>query len=89
MGNKPPELADIAFELKFNAKQMESQANKLETQEKNNRKKILDALKNGQTENAKIFAENVIRDKKEALNTRRFGVKMTALASKVEAAARS
>ncbi len=40
-------------------------------------------------ENAKVFAENVIRNRKEAINLRRFGVKMGALASKIESAART
>jgi len=40
-------------------------------------------------ESAKIFAENVIRNRKEALNLKRFGVKMGALASKLESAYRT
>ena len=40
-------------------------------------------------ENAKIYAENVIRNRKEALNLRRFGVKMGALSSKLESAHRT
>ena len=40
-------------------------------------------------ENAKIFAENVIRNRKEAINLRRFGVKMGALAAKLESAHRT
>ena len=40
-------------------------------------------------ENAKVFAENVIRNRKEALNLRRFGVKMGALAAKLESAHRT
>ena len=40
-------------------------------------------------ENAKIYAETVIRQRKEALNVRRFGVKMGALSSKIESAART
>ena len=40
-------------------------------------------------ENAKVFAENVIRNRKEAINLRRFGVKMGALAAKIESAART
>ena len=91
MGNKKskPDLMDVAIDLKFNAKQFEKQAQKLEKQEKAERKKVLDALQKNQTDNAKIFAENVIRQRKEAINTRRFGVKMSALASKVEGAART
>ncbi len=40
-------------------------------------------------DSAKIFAENAIRNKKEALNLKRFGVKMSALASKLESAYRT
>ena len=40
-------------------------------------------------ENAKIYAENVIRNRKEALNLKRFSVKMSAIAAKLEAAART
>ena len=40
-------------------------------------------------DNAKIFAEDLIRNRKEALNLRRFGVKMGALSSKLESAYRT
>ena len=33
-------------------------------------------MNKGDMESAKVFAENVIRAKKEAVNVRRFGVKM-------------
>ena len=40
-------------------------------------------------ESAKVFAETTIRNRKEMMSTRRFGVKMQALASKIEGAART
>ena len=80
---------DVAIELKLNAKMMDKQASKIEAQEKATRKKILTALNNGQTENAKIFAETAISTKKEAQNTRRFAAKMGALSMKIESAART
>ena len=40
-------------------------------------------------ENAKMFAENVIRNRKEAINLRRFGIKMGALSNKLESAHRT
>ena len=40
-------------------------------------------------DNAKIYAENVIRNRKEALNMKRFSVKMGALAAKLESAYRT
>ena len=44
MGNKQkkPDLMDVAIELKMTARQMERQSQKLEQQEKAERKKILD-----------------------------------------------
>ena len=60
-GKSKPDLMDVSIELKMNAKQMERQAAKLETQSKNERKKILDAMNKGQMDNAKIYAESVIR----------------------------
>ena len=91
MGGKTrkPDLLDVSIELKMNARTMEKQACKLEAQEKQERKKILEAMNKGQMENAKIYAETVIRQRKEALNVRRFGVKMGALSAKIESAART
>ena len=82
-------MMDVAIDLKLNAKMMDKQAAKIEAQEKATRKKILDALNKGQTENAKIFAETAISSKKEAQNTRRFAAKMGALSMKIESAART
>ena len=46
-------------------------------------------MNKGQKENAQIFAENCIRLKKEAISTRRYGLKMGALSSKIESAYRA
>ena len=68
MGNKQkkPDLQDIAIDLRMQAKSLERQAVKLESGEKAARKKILDALNKGQLDNAKVHAETVIRQKREA-----------------------
>ena len=79
-GKSKPDLMDVSIELKLNAKMLQKQADKLEAQQKAERKKILDAMNKGQMDNAKIYAETVIRQKREAINVRRFGVKMSALA---------
>ena len=86
MGSKKEktDLQDVSIELKLQAKMLEKQAQKIESTEKADRKKILDAMNKGQTENAKIYAENVIRLKKEAISTRRYGLRMGALSSKIE-----
>ena len=46
-------------------------------------------IKKGDLETAKVYAENAIRAKNEALSTRKFAVKMEALASKIESAYRT
>ena len=46
-------------------------------------------MDSGQMDVAKLHAETVIRNKKEALNVQRFGLKMSALAQKMESAART
>jgi len=38
---------------------------------------------------AKIYAENAIRQRKEALNVQRFSAKMSAVASKLDSAMRT
>ena len=58
---KKPDLMDVAIDLKMNAKMLEREATKLESKEKQERKKILDAMNKGQVDNAKIYAETVIR----------------------------
>ena len=80
---------DIAIDLRMQAKSLERQASKLEAGEKANRKKILDALNKGQIDNAKVHAETVIRQNREAKSVRRFGVQMQSLQAKIEGAART
>ena len=46
-------------------------------------------MNKGNMDSARIFAENVIRNRKEALNLKRFGIKMGALAAKLESAYRT
>ena len=53
------------------------------------RKKVIEYMNKGDVESAKVYAENVIRIRKEALNVKRFGVKMEALAGKCESAIRT
>ena len=61
----------------------------MDIKQKAERKKVLDAMNKNDLDTAKIYAETVIRQKKEALRVRSFGVKMSALAQKLESAART
>ena len=49
----------------------------------------MEALNQNKTEEAKMYAETVIRQRNEAIHVRRFGIKMQALSSKIESAYRT
>ncbi|KAL1409646.1 hypothetical protein Q8F55_003642 [Vanrija albida] len=79
-------LEKALFQLKFTAKSLQRQAkkaNKDETAEKN---KLKAALQKGNTEGARIYAQNAIRKKTEGLNLLRLASRIDAVASRVETA---
>ncbi|BEI89170.1 uncharacterized protein CcaverHIS019_0205320 [Cutaneotrichosporon cavernicola] len=79
-------LEKALFQLKFTAKTLQRQAkkaNKDETAEKN---KLKAALQKGNTEGARIYAQNAIRKKTEGLNLLRLASRIDAVASRVETA---
>ncbi|WVQ72286.1 hypothetical protein IAR50_001836 [Cryptococcus sp. DSM 104548] len=79
-------LEKSLFQLKFTAKSLQRQAkkaNKDETAEKN---KLKQALAKGNTDGARIYAQNAIRKKNEGLNLLRLASRIDAVASRVETA---
>ena len=86
---KEVDLIDVAVDLKMQSRMLKKQADRSRAAEAGERKKVLQYLRNGDKDTAKVHAEDAIRNKREALNTHRFGVKMQALAGKVEGAARA
>lgn len=80
-------LTDTVFQLRFCAKQLERLSKKAEKEQAAQQAKIKKALQQGNTEGAKIYAENAIRKKNEALNFLRMSSKVDAVRSKVQTAA--
>lgn len=74
------------FNLKFAAKDLERQAKKSEKSEKEEKAKLKKAIQKGNTEGAKIHAENAIRQKNQALNFRRMSARIDAVSSRVQTA---
>lgn len=74
------------FNLKFAAKDLERQAKKCEKSEKTEKTAIKKAIEKGNTEGAKIHAENAIRNKTNALSYRRMSARIDAVASRVQTA---
>jgi len=74
------------FNLKFAAKSMERQAKKCEKEEKTEKSKLKKAIQKGNTEGARIHAENSIRQKNQSLNFLRMAARVDAVASRVQTA---
>jgi hypothetical protein len=67
MGNKQS-LEEQVFNIRFTAKQLSKQHDKLMQQEKKDRLNVKKAVEAGDKERARIYAETAIRNKNQALN---------------------
>eukprot|EP01102_Stenamoeba_stenopodia_P003005 TRINITY_DN1293_c0_g1_i4.p1 TRINITY_DN1293_c0_g1~~TRINITY_DN1293_c0_g1_i4.p1 ORF type:complete len:193 (-),score=64.95 TRINITY_DN1293_c0_g1_i4:59-637(-) len=76
------------FNLKFTSKQLQRQSKKSEKAIKDEKLKLKKAIEQGNMDGAKIYAENAIRRKNEALNYLRLASRIDAVASRVETAVR-
>ena len=74
------------FNLKFAAKELERHSKRSEKQERVQKLKCKKAIQNGNVEGARIYAENAIREKNQALNFLRMASRVDAVASRVQTA---
>eukprot|EP00002_Diphylleia_rotans_P006668 TRINITY_DN16029_c0_g1_i1.p1 TRINITY_DN16029_c0_g1~~TRINITY_DN16029_c0_g1_i1.p1 ORF type:complete len:205 (+),score=74.46 TRINITY_DN16029_c0_g1_i1:78-692(+) len=74
------------FNLKFTAKQLAKTAQKCEKAEKDERLKVKKAIEKGNEEGARIYAQNCIRQKNQAMNFLRLSARVDAVASRLEMA---
>ncbi|KAI3635912.1 hypothetical protein MIR68_006050 [Amoeboaphelidium protococcarum] len=74
------------FNLKFTAKSLQKQSKKCQKEEAQEKLKLKKAIQQGNVEGAKIYAQNAIRKKNEALNLLRLSSKIDAVASRVQTA---
>ncbi|CAK9786250.1 unnamed protein product [Cutaneotrichosporon oleaginosum] len=79
-------LEKALFQLKFTAKTLQRQAKKANKDEAAEKNKLKAALQKGNTEGARIYAQNAIRKKTEGLNLLRLASRIDAVASRVETA---
>ncbi|BEJ11947.1 hypothetical protein CspHIS471_0204070 [Cutaneotrichosporon sp. HIS471] len=79
-------LEKALFQLKFTAKTLQRQAKKANKDETSEKNKLKAALQKGNTEGARIYAQNAIRKKTEGLNLLRLASRIDAVASRVETA---
>lgn len=82
-GSSDKKLMDQIFNLKFTSKQLVRQAARCEKEEKAERLKIKKAIEKGNMEGAKIYAQNAIRKKNEALNFLKLGSRLDAVVARL------
>uniref|UniRef100_A0A0N5B6X1 Charged multivesicular body protein 1b n=1 Tax=Strongyloides papillosus TaxID=174720 RepID=A0A0N5B6X1_STREA len=80
-------LDNHLFNLRFAAKELVRNSKKCEKEEKDEKNKLVNALKKGQREVAQVHAENAIRKKNESLNYLRMSARIDAVAARVQTAA--
>jgi len=79
-------MTDLAFNLKFTAKQFGKSSKKCEKEEQMEKNKCLKAMEKGNADGARIYAQNAIRKKNEALNYLRLQSRIDAVASRLDTA---
>lgn len=84
MFNSSNKLFDQIFELKFTSKQLNKQSQKCESEEKAEKVKAKKAMEKGNMEGAKIYAQNAIRKKSEALNYLQLASRLDAVVSRLD-----
>lgn len=83
---KEDEMYDIIFNMKFASKQMNKSAAASEKASEKEKLMVKKALEKGNPEAARIYAENAIRKRNEALNYLRLSSRLDAAASRVQTA---
>ncbi len=81
-------LLDQIFNLKFTSKQLTRQSIKSEKDEKSEKLKVKKAIEKGNIDGAKIYAQNAIRKKNEALNYLKLASRLDAVVSRLDTMAK-
>ncbi|CAB9525205.1 ESCRT-related protein [Seminavis robusta] len=87
MGNKVS-LEEEMINLRIVSKQMQRSAKKCEKNEKQALEKLKKAIKQGNSEGARIYGQDAIREKNQALNHLRMASRIDACSSRIETAVR-
>ena len=87
MGQKHS-LEDDLITFKLTSKQFARSAKKCDKNMAAQKEKLKKAIEQGNMEGAKIYAQNVIREKNQSLNFLRLGSRIDAVASRLETAIR-
>jgi len=87
MGNKVS-LEEELINLRITSKQMQRSSKKCEKNEKSAIEKLKKAIQQGNSEGARIYGQDAIREKNQALNHLRMASRLDACCSRIETAVR-
>mmetsp|Transcript_15231 Transcript_15231/g.25106 ORF Transcript_15231/g.25106 Transcript_15231/m.25106 type:complete len:205 (+) Transcript_15231:194-808(+) len=79
-------MFEQVFQLKFVAKQMIKESQRCEKEEKHEKAKLKTAIEKGNMDGARIYAQNAIRKKNEAMNYLRLSSRVDAVQSRLQSA---
>ena len=74
------------FDIRLTAKQLVKESSKCEKREAAQKLKLKNAIQKGDMEAAKIYAQNAIREKQQAVSLLRLSSRMEAVSQRVESA---
>eukprot|EP00658_Telonema_sp_P-2_P042649 TRINITY_DN30640_c0_g1_i1.p1 TRINITY_DN30640_c0_g1~~TRINITY_DN30640_c0_g1_i1.p1 ORF type:complete len:210 (-),score=71.94 TRINITY_DN30640_c0_g1_i1:163-792(-) len=80
----PKDMMEMQINMRIQAKMLHKSALKAEKQAEKEKQKIKKAMEKGQIENARIFAENAIRQKNQMIAHERLSSRLDAVASKLQ-----
>ncbi|KAL5967601.1 Charged multivesicular body protein 1b [Taenia solium] len=83
---RKPTLEDQLFDLKFTSKQLLGFSKKCEKEEKAAKAQLKKSIQAGNMDCSRVYAENAIRKKNEALNYMRMSSRIDAVAARVQTA---
>jgi charged multivesicular body protein 1 len=78
------QMMDQVFNLKFTSKQLNKASKKAEKDEKAEKLRVKAAIEKGNIDIAKVYAQNAIRKKSEALNYLRLASRLDAVSSRLD-----
>ena len=87
-GRGEKQLMEQIFSLRFTSKQLNRASRKCEATEKAEKNKVKRAIEKGNIEGAKVYAQNAIRKKSEALNYLQLASRLDGVVSRLDTQAK-
>merc|ERR1711865_264270 len=80
----PKEMGEMTMNMKIQSRMMNKSAAKCDKNSEKEKLKVKSAMEKGNAETARLYAENAIREKSQAMSHRRLAARLDAVASKLE-----